>query len=196
MQVLEGELQEIESQISVMENTNNNIDNNNNNLVNMGLPNTDLSMFPSDGQEGQSQPNNNNQNNNQLTNSNLQPNLEMGLFPESPVINVEHVINQVTKHYKLNKFIIWIILGVAAFLALIACPSWVACCVGYYCFRRHQKARLQEKFNYDATSDSDEESGNPTSDSLVRKLTMISQKRRHTQQRKGTYEPLKPAEDS
>ena len=138
---------------------------------------------------------NSNSNSNAIPSENSQGNVDVGIFPESSIIDYEHVINHVTKHYKKNKFIIWIVLGIAGFLALFACPSWIACCVGYYCYRRRQNAKLQEKFNYDATSDSDEETGKTTSDSLVRKLTMVSRKRRHTQQRKGAYEPLKSAEE-
>ena len=207
MEELESELQAIESQISAMENmnsnnnnnhNNNNNNNNHNNLDDMGFPNTDVNLLPSDAQQEQSalpsQTNNENENSNQLVDSNSQPNIDTSIYPESPNINYEHVINHVKKHYKRNKFVIWIILGVAAVLALIACPSWVACCIGCYCHRRRQKARLEEKFSYDATSDSDEDSSKQASDSLVRKLTMVSRKRRDTQQRKGAYEPLKKEE--
>ena len=106
-------------------------------------------------------------------------------------IDYSHVFNQVKAHYKRNKFIMWIILGVAIFLALIACPSWVACCIGVFLYKKHQRAKQHEKFNYDATSDSDEEkdSSSGIGDSLVKRITTVSQKRRT--QRKDTYEPLK-----
>ena len=110
-------------------------------------------------------------------------------------IDIAQVFNQVKGHYKRNRFVVWIILGVAIFLALIACPSWVVCCIGVLLYRRHQRAKKLEKFNYVATSDSDEEKEQSSgiADSLVKRISTVSQKKRS--HRKGTYEPVKAVED-
>lgn len=110
-------------------------------------------------------------------------------------IDYSHVFNQVKGHYKRNRYIVWIILGVASFLALIACPSWVLCCIGVFLYKRRQRNKKEEIFNYDATSDSDEEKDKSSGfgDSLVKRITTVSQKRRTN--KKGTYEPVKAVED-
>ncbi|KAI6651689.1 hypothetical protein LOD99_4937 [Oopsacas minuta] len=194
MQEVKAELSMIESEIQSMENMNSDTNNNNFEPMNndmMGPPNTDVDLSPPDDQSSYEM-DNNNQDNNQ---DSSQPNVYGDITGENTGLTIDGIpiFEHVSNHYKRNKYIIWIILGVASLLAIIACPSWVLCCIGVYFYKKHQKARKEEKFSYDATSDSDEEPEQSTGigGSLVRKITTVSQKRR-----KGTYEPLKAVEDS
>ena len=110
--------------------------------------------------------------------------------------NFGQALKHIHRHFLQNNHVVWVVLGIAIFVAAISCPCWVACCLGCHFYRNH-KSEEEEKPTYFATSDSDEEKTekNPTGNSLVRKLTTISKQRRRKELRKGTYEPLNSLED-